>query len=449
MAIEDSSLYEDVVKLVNNYEYCTKKVFYCTLVAGDFQCSALSVNSIIFNRDYVDSYADSTIIEIMLPMGTYTSKIYPNRQKLFVLIQVEDMDSKGARLNGNLATKYQRFRATILDSKNPSIVNFSDETESEQLADTGSMMTLSLQLTDEILESIRQSSLQTIVKNTTLDNLVKGLLKSDFIKNDNLPKASGVLMSPSDNPKVFKQITLSPTLNAIDTVDWLQDNYGIYNNGLGVYLQKKYWYVFPLLQTEKFKADENSITIIAMPPDKMAGSEKTFLFKDDHLMIIATGNINQIDNTDSSQRNVGNGLRYINAGKVIDKYSTTKNGKTRISRKNNIVEFKSMNRNDGKNYIPFSSDISKVNHANAITGVAKSQSNTITVTWENSMPVLLLPGMHVRFLYRFNNKVRKLTGTLINVTHHYSAINPGILQNIHSSASLLTILAQSVEEDTI
>ena len=180
-----------------------------------------------------------------------------------------------------------------------------------------------------------------------------------------------------------------------------------------------------------------------MPANVMRGSEKTFAFKDNHLMIIATAGINQIDNSDSWQRNYGNGLRYINASKVIDDFSNTENGKTKISQKNNVVEFSSIQREDGNNYIPFSSDISKANNPQAISAIAYSNDNKIVLTWENSLSTLLLPGMQVRCLYRFNDKVKKITGTLIGVRNYFSSAEAGILQNVQSSISLLTILVQS------
>ena len=443
MAIEDSALYDDVIKLVKSKEYATRKIFECTLISGEIQCNALSVHSFTIDRNYKDCYSDSSVIEVDLPLGVYTAKIYPNRRNLFALLKIQTADTTGTVISDNSSFKYQQFRATIVDSKDPSLIDFGSEAEDEQSGDTGSIVTLSIQLTDELLETIRQTNFQAIIKNTDLASVVKGLLIGDIFKSNKLLKPKGVLMTEPDNNKLYKNIIIKPSLSCIDIVDWLQDNYGIYNNGLGVYLQQNYWYVFPILQTEKFKANNNSITVISMPANVMRGSEKTFAFKDNHLMIIATAGINQIDNSDSWQRNYGNGLRYINASKVIDDFSSTENGKTKISQKNNVVEFSSIQREDGNNYIPFSSDISKANNPQAISAIADSNDNKIVLTWENSLSTLLLPGMQVRCLYRFNDKVKKITGTLIGVRNYFSSAEAGILQNVQSSISLLTILVQS------
>lgn len=443
MSIEDTSLYNDVINLATGPEYATHKIFTCTLIAGEKQVDTISVNSITFDRDYQGSYGDSTIIEVMLPAGTYTDEVYPDRQNLYALLNITDTTAKGELIDNNLSSIQQRFRATIIDAISPSVVDVSESSDSKALANIGTLMALSLQLTDEVLETIRQTNFQTIIRNTSLDNIIKGLLKGDFFNNDKMPKPLGVIMTPADNGKVYKQIVLAPTLSAIDVVDWLQSQYGVYNNSLGVYLQRKYWYVFPLYQTEQFKEDNTSLTVVSVPTSKMPGTEKTFDFKNNHLMIIATGDTSHIDNSDTGQRNLGNGRRYINAERVIDNFSDTKIGSTKISKKNNIIEFRSQDREDGNNYIPFSTEISKSNHSDVLSSVANNQQNLITVTWENSNPNMLLPGMAVRFLYREEGTVKKLSGTLINVRHYYGAVNPGILQNVHSSVTQLSILAQS------
>ena len=443
MAIEDYSVYEDLLKLADGPEYGTSKKFECTLIIDDYQLRAMSVNNYSYNRDYKESYSDSSIIEVLIPMGTYMSKIYPLRQKLMVKLKTTVVGKHGEEIDIDKGTSVQLFRATIVDSRDPSILDVNDESENINLGDTSTLMTIELQLTDIVLEAIRQIGFQSIVRDSDLESVIKCLLRGDSFIGDDIIKPLGVLMAPSDNTKVYKQIIFSPDLNLIEIPDWLQNNYGVYNNGLGVYLQKGFWFVFPLFQTEKFKEDDSSVTIVSMPPSKMTGSEKTFSFKDKHLVILATGDRDHFDNTDAMQRNIGNGYRYINGDKVIDDYSKVLDGNIVVPKKENIIEFKSINRADGKNYIPFLKDIATVNHPKVLSKIAKASSNTLTINWENSLPDLLIPGMRVRYLYRENYEVKTITGVLINVLQTYSAINEGLLQDTHSSMSILTILMQS------
>ena len=444
MAIEDVSLYEDLLKLANGPEYGTRKKLECTLITTDFHLKALAVTSFAFNRDYMESYGDSIIMEVMVPMGTFMDKIYPYRQSLKTQVRSTLVNFKGEEIDDNKGTAYKEFRATIVDSRSPSIMNATEESDSLDLGDTGSILNISLQLTDPILETIRQTTSQLIIKDSTVDDVITAILKGDLFIRNELPKPEGVIMTPSDNSKKYKQLIFPPTLNLISIPGWMQREYGVYNSGIGVYLQRDYWYVFPLLQTEHFKEENTSVTIVAIPPYKMSGSEKTFDFKNSHLVILATGGIEQIDNTDSEQRNYGNGLKYINSERVMDCYSKTENGITTIDKSMNIIEFKSLDRADGGCYVPFSKSISSNNHANALTEISKTQSNIITINWENSIPDLLLPGMSCRYLYRENAKVKTLTGILVNVEHRYVAVNPGILQDVHSGVSKLTMLAQSI-----
>ena len=87
MAIEEVSLYEDIIRLSSGLEYGTRKVFECTLIVNDFQLRAMVVNSLTLNRDYRDSYGDNLIIEVMVSMGTYMHKIFPQRQRLRVQLK--------------------------------------------------------------------------------------------------------------------------------------------------------------------------------------------------------------------------------------------------------------------------------------------------------------------------------------------------------------------------
>lgn len=444
MSIEDTSLYQDVLNLSTNNEPVTQRIFECTLTDNSYQIDTVCVNALSIDRDYKHNYSDCAVIEVMVPEGTYAKSIYPRRRGLYALIKAIEVTKTGLPIDGYRPMVVQRFRATIIDAVSPSVLNAKEEGEDFNKGDIGSLISLSIQLTDEVSEYIRQVTLQAVLRKVTVFNAVKTLLIPTALKRKTNAMANGVLMSPADNTKVYKQIILNPSLSAIDLVDWLQDNYGIYNNGLGVYLQKKYWYVFPLMQTVHFKESDKTITIISMSADRMRGTEKTFLFKNNHLLILATANIEQKDNTDSFQRNIGNGMRYINADRVIDRYSQTTQGATRVSKKNNVIEYKAFSREDGYNYVPFSSDISSVNNSNTLSTLSYSQDNIVKITWENSNPTLLLPGMQVRYLYRENKKIKKLTGTLLGVRQYYSAIEKGILQSIQSSVSLLTIVLNSL-----
>ena len=444
MSIEDTSVYQDVLNLSTGNEPVTQRIFECTLTDNTYQIDVVCVNALSIDRDYKYNYSDCTVIEVMMPEGTYAKSIYPRRRGLYALVKAIEVTKTGIPINDYKPIVVQRFRATIIDAISPALLNAKEEGEDFNKGDIGSLISLSIQLTDEVSEYIRQVNMQAILRNVNLFNTVKTLLIPSVLKRKTNAMAMGVLMTPPDNTKVYKQIILNPSLSAIDLVDWLQDNYGIYNNGLGVYLQKKYWYVFPLMQTVQFKESDKTITIISMSADRMRGTEKTFVFKNNHLLILATANIEQKDNTDSFQRNIGNGMRYINADRVIDRYSQTSNGTTTLSKKNNVIEYKAFSREDGYNYVPFSSDISSVNNSNTLSTLSYSQDNIVKITWENSNPTLLLPGMQVRYLYRENKKIKKLTGTLLGVRQYYSAVEKGILQSIQSSVSLLTIVLNSV-----
>ena len=443
MAIEESSLYEDIIRLTDGPEYGTRKIFECTLIVDDFQVKVMSINSFVFNRDYKRSYGDSIVAEVMVPMGTYTTKIYPQRHRLKAQITSTIVDSRGDKISESEGCTTALYRATIIDSKNPSMVNVNEESESPELGDISTLYELSLQLTDNVVETIRQCTLQTIIRDSDLESTVKVLLKGDLFTDDSLAKAEGVIMTPPDNSKLYKQIIIPPNLSVIEIIDWLQNHYGVYNSNIGVFLQNKYWYVFPLLQTNKFKEDSTSVTIVSLPPSKMPGSEKTFDFMGNHLIILATSDTDQVDNSDSEQRNYGNGLRYINADRVIDDFSETTEGKTVIHKKDNIVEFKTIDRLDRKNYIPFLKDIATVNHAKTLSLISKNRTNLLTVTWENSIPDLLKPGMMVRYVYREGLNTKLIMGVLVNVYHRYISVDPGILQSIHSAASIISILVES------
>ncbi len=440
MSIEDTAVYQDVLTLSDANEPVTQRIFECTLTDNTFQIDTVCVNSLSIERDYKYNYSDCSIIEVMMPQGTYAKTIYPRRRGLYAIIKATWVTKIGIAIDSYAPIVVQRFRATIIDAISPAILNAKEEGEDFNKGDIGALISISIQLTDEISEYIRQVNIQAILKNVTLFDTIKTLLTPTTMQRKTNSIAQGVMMTTPDNNKKYKQIILNPSLSAIDLVDWLQDYYGIYNNGLGVYLQKKYWYVFPLMQTKQFKESDKTITVISLSADRLRGSEKTFTFKNNHLLIIATSNIEHKDNTDSFQRNVGNGMRYINADKVIDQYSTTKNGATKVSKKNNVIEYTAFSREDGFNFVPFSPNISSANNSNTLSTLAYTQDNIIKITWENSDPTLLLPGMQVRYLYRENKKIKKLTGTLIGVRHYYSAIEKGILQSVQSSVSLLTIV---------
>ena len=172
-------------------------------------------------------------------------------------------------------------------------------------------------------------------------------------------------------------------------------------------------------------------------------TDNSFSVEEKHVKLVATGNIQHLDNTEAYLQNLGNGVRYQDANKLMDTYASTEAGITSISRASNLREYIVEEREDMLNYVPYSNDKITSNHYTQLSELNVRRGAVVNLMWENSDPDVLRPGMPAKLLYSAKDEVRSVVGILVSCAHAYAKETEAFTDQRLRCNSTLTLWAVS------
>ncbi|WP_257292809.1 hypothetical protein [Endozoicomonas sp. ONNA1] len=460
MEISQSNIYEEILEIANSGNPPVHFRYYMDLLANGKLHRIDIVLSLERIRDYENNYCDETLIEVEIAMGTFIHEIYPYRNHLLATLYRERVGSLDRESIEGVRPDIQQFQAVLVETDSLMLTDGSLVTSNKEQGDKAATLKRTFQLIDKSLGDLRMASVTGIYRDARVGDILKTVMKgdvqnaasgvstpvsSDRVNEGGFTTVIGIDMVSPNNTRQYHAIIVPPHIKLLDLPLYLQEEYGVYSSGVGYYLQRGIMYIYPLCDLLRFTSTTRGLRIANLPPTRMAGADKTFKVKDKQVFVMATGEVVQGDPTDFNQLNLGNGIRYLQADKIIDRFSTTSKNRTNVYRSNNLVEYISHQRPDGRNNIVYSPRQITINHQRESSALATRLASTIDIVWENSDPTLIYPGMPVRFYYHRGEILEWLEGVVIKAHHYSSASTPGLVNDKHITRSTLTLL---VNRDT-
>jgi len=137
-----------------------------------------------------------------------------------------------------------------------------------------------------------------------------------------------------DNTTTYKNLVIPPVQSFMSFMQFLQDRYGIYNEGMNYYMLDETMYIYPCYKT---KADDCPETVhFYCTGDGSYEGVKRFHAKDKsnmyHIVINRTPIVHDL--IDAGTENVGNAILFQNADRVIDLASSIGEGKHAVEARN-------------------------------------------------------------------------------------------------------------------
>jgi hypothetical protein len=133
-----------------------------------------------------------------------------------------------------------------------------------------------------------------IFRGATVDDAIKTVLTqaSQTTTVNGQRTVQGVTMAKSNNPTARTHIVIPHGVKLTDVPQYIQKYAGgVYNGGMGYYLQGNQWHVYSALDTTKFNQSQNTLTIINLPQNKFTNVERTYRQSGGNLVVLATGNV--------------------------------------------------------------------------------------------------------------------------------------------------------------
>lgn len=442
MEIEKTPLYKEAMSIIQHGEAQANVGWKAIIHLGITEETYIPLQVVAVNirRDYNLAYADEMTCTLLIPLGKYSRKIYPNRNDLQITLIKTSLKGNTASINRSKDTETERYSATLLDDCMAIAEGKGKESNDEATLDLHGIADIHFQLYSKAVEQVRMMTVGGVFRQTKLDQVILGILtkESSKAKVDDKKVITGVDLIPISNSEKKEHVVITHGIKVIDLPNYLQNKYGIYNAGLGSYIQNNVWYVFPMYDTTQFEKREKTLTILVLPSSKLPELERSFRKNGDSLVILVSSDTGFKDDSGTQYLNDGNGARLGNANKYLESFSTTKDNKTTISRTKNNSEFITDTKPDNLNHVNVAGERITANPYTVYSNLLSRNGGVFQCIWENSSPNLIIPGMITKIIYFDKNEIKELIDVTLGVKH--TSMKVGDMNTLkHTTNSSLSI----------
>jgi hypothetical protein len=443
MEITESVLSNEIDAVLSNGETDTNFSWEIILHLNDTDVyNPIKVLGLTISRNYITGFTDEITCKILVPLGKYARQIYPNRDKLqATLIKKKKGEVIGSPEDENTDIKLDKYTAILLNQDKSITEGQGRESTDEDTLDLITVVEVDLQLINKSIEQIRTIQVGGVYSKVILDQLILSLLTNTSTKAnvDGTQAIKNVDVLPISNKSTISQLVIPHGTLLIDIPNYLQNRVGVYNSGLGSYIQNKIWYVYYLYDTSKFHDREETTTIIVLPQNKYSNIDRSYLIDNDTSTILVTGDTSFVDDNGTNFINKGNGARITDAGNLINSSSKTENNKTVIARGKNNSEF--VTQKKAINFAPSTSSKISSNPFATYSEINSRNGGLFKAVWQSADPDLLRPGASAKIMFDDQGEIKEYDAILLSAIY-ISVPLGGITGDRYNNQGILTFFVK-------
>lgn len=411
--------------------------YKATLTVGTHQITAHRVVALTNRQGYLDGMFEETLISISISPGQYSE---------IVMHGHEDMSLTLVKQTISGASSQQRiYRAVLTQHRDVKLEGNVQGVDQINDVDKVNISTITLQLIDPAAYHLRLQEVGGIFKNCTAMDVLKYLFGTLRLYDEFSKSVAVASISADTNfiPKVYGSIKIPEGTKVQELPDYLQDNYGLFSQGLGCYLKNNCWYVFAPYSLVKAQVDTDKLVILNAPPSKYRNLKRNFKLEGKTITVIATGETKHQRRSDKEALNDGTGVRYADATQLLSGMSDLSNSPM-LTPDKYMTEYRSSQYKNAYNHTPMAPERFVTNPTAHSSALAARGGDYVTVTWERGDIELLTPGMPVRFLTPNGEKIRTMTGTLIGAEAFSTVPTGGMVETRHVMNVKLTLFLKDL-----
>lgn len=356
------------------------------------------------------------VVDVEIPFDVYTRDVYPHRAGLKMILYTKHYTFE----NGLPVTnEYSRvYKAVMIDEAELALAGNSSEITNPDVQAQIPPRTVSFELIDVAIEQLRGMTLGKPLRNQIQMDALRTYLHAgiDQLDVEDSNAIRGVDIVDPEDDTIYPVYIIPSFVRMSHIPHYFQRQlYGFYKSGMGSYIYRGIWYIFPKFNLEQFEERPDTLTVVNVPENRYPGIESTFFTVDGKTTVLATGKVTTIDDTETEQLNRGNGIRYGRAANIFFDEHTVNPGEItelEFEYERSVEEFAVSTREDGFNYLRGTKRRITGNDFSQSEELALGVGRYISIIWENSDPNLLYPGIPVRFLYETENGVETKYGLL-------------------------------------
>ncbi len=409
----------------------------------------LKVTTVDTKRNYLDGYSDVLIVEMSFSAGTYSKLIYPYKNNLDVTLTMTPLLETGDQVDTSQTPMTETYSATLIDTGSPVMEQNGFNAPSQYNLDLSSMVPVHFQLVNKALEQMRMVDVGQVFRSCNVGDAIKTILTlaSQSTTVNGQRTVQGVTMEASANTDTREHVVIPHGVKLVDAAKYIQKFAGgVYNAGMGCYLQGNQWHVFSALDTTKFATSESTLTVINLPQNKYTNVERTYRQGGGQLFVLATGNVKFRDPSNQHQLNLGNGIRFSDATKFMGNFAQLGDNKALASRGANNNEFIGLSRPNGNQNVHRSDNPINANSLEEYSKLARAMGSVITMEWQHSNPQLITPGLPTQILYLDEDQIQTLNGVVVGVHHFTQMVGNGFSTARYGTSTVLSIFVQPADQ---
>lgn len=376
----------------------------------------VNVLSLLKTSSYTNTFSDYYHISLQLQKSVYLHLLTVNRKKLRFHLTRSLVSSLGTNFN-KTSSETTVYDAYLTDNQSQSLMSLVQQLKGNYIDDLHELVEVVVQLVECGLSEYRLYEIGGVYRNVKVDTLLQGIMSQPIktlSSSKNKSNSYNVDIVPVDNSKRYYQIPIPNGIRLPDLPDSIQNDWGVYQSGLGTYLTNAMVYIFPLYDFTRYgKEKKYKLTIIKAPKNELSNLTNSYNVIGNEIFAFATGEAHHEDTSDATLDDTGTGFRVGNVDNMLVGFAASSKGKTVVPKGQNFVNvsYDARESNNGDN-IKTNDKLLSSNYFKDASFVKKGFGNTIALTIEAFQHDLCYPGMPVRYIYKHFNKVYSLFGIL-------------------------------------
>jgi len=309
-------------------------------------------------------------------------------------------------------------------------------------------------LVDKLIERLRTHKFSTVIKDTPGIDAIRSIF--DAVTQEHAKAEAveyyGVDVAPGYSTRAPKQIVLptrTPLLGPDKSLPRIANECqgGIYPQGLAYHYQDHRWYLFPPFSTDRFETTDKTLTLVNVPANKYPNIERSYRKAGGSLIVLSTGEVKHRDFSNEQRANKGNGVRFIDAAKVMGDFVQVLGDKVVFNGDNNLNEFIVKPREGENNIVSDGANGGiTIGYSNEYANLISRTGSYVQADWQNADPSLIYPGMPMRFMYLIKDLPYEIYGSVSSLETHYRPTNADLRNRVFCAQCVVTAFIDKVQE---
>ena len=439
--LEETAIWQDVKRVFKNASEDVRYEMKATIHTEKEDIPTMKVVSVDVVRDYTHNIGDDVTIAVVVPLGDYIKRIYPNRNNLELSLHRQSLNELAETIRRNRPRNTERLKAVFLTDENPNVRTTEYDNIDKFSLDTADIVTVKFQLLNRSLEVLRVTTTYGAFHNETNEDIIRTIMIEDSKKIlvDGKPAIQGFDIRKPDNMEIQPQVIIPQGTHLTAIPTYLQERMGgVYTAGIGNYLQnydgRNTWFVYPLFNVKRAKESKGkSLVIYSIPKDRYTSVERTFMVEGNRVHLVATSDKQYNDSAENNYAEFGVGFRMTEARSMMYKpVEMTPEGpvgtRSQLNHEVGLID-----RSDNINYAPIADRDISANPFAQYSRIASRAEGNLNVNWQNADHRVIYPNMPVTYMYMENDKLKKADGVLLFAHCYMQLDGKGMGINSHTT----------------